>query len=103
MPPSYYTPLKHLQTHTAMGWRNPKPHSHLLRTCRKRDISQCFTGVISSEAVAVGWRSTRAPRMLRMLLQVADAVCFSFSAERHAGCPCVTASMDDIYFEHTIR
>uniref|UniRef100_A0A2K5P2U7 Acyl-CoA thioesterase 11 n=1 Tax=Cercocebus atys TaxID=9531 RepID=A0A2K5P2U7_CERAT len=25
------------------------------------------------------------------------------SAERHAGCPCVTASMDDIYFEHTIR
>uniref|UniRef100_A0A452VB71 Acyl-CoA thioesterase 11 n=1 Tax=Ursus maritimus TaxID=29073 RepID=A0A452VB71_URSMA len=23
-------------------------------------------------------------------------------AERHAGCPCVTASMDDIYFEHTI-
>ncbi|XP_058408486.1 acyl-coenzyme A thioesterase 11 isoform X1 [Diceros bicornis minor] len=24
------------------------------------------------------------------------------SAERHAGCPCVTASMDDIYFEHTI-
>ncbi|KAF7692325.1 acyl-coenzyme A thioesterase 11 [Silurus meridionalis] len=24
------------------------------------------------------------------------------SAERHAGCPCVTASMDDIHFEHTI-
>ncbi|KAM9844890.1 acyl-coenzyme A thioesterase 11-like isoform 1-T2 [Aulostomus maculatus] len=24
------------------------------------------------------------------------------SAERHAGCPCVTASMDDIYFEQTI-
>lgn len=24
-------------------------------------------------------------------------------AERHAGCPCVTASMDDIYFDHTIR
>ncbi|XP_055978274.1 acyl-coenzyme A thioesterase 11 [Sorex fumeus] len=24
------------------------------------------------------------------------------SAERHAVCPCVTASMDDIYFEHTI-
>ncbi|NWY02415.1 ACO11 thioesterase, partial [Nothoprocta ornata] len=24
------------------------------------------------------------------------------AAERHAGCPCVTASMDDIYFEHTI-
>uniref|UniRef100_A0A8B9CZB7 Acyl-coenzyme A thioesterase 11 n=1 Tax=Anser brachyrhynchus TaxID=132585 RepID=A0A8B9CZB7_9AVES len=35
-------------------------------------------------------------------LRVADAVCFSFPAERHAGCPCVTASMDDIYFEHTI-
>ncbi|XP_019386179.1 PREDICTED: acyl-coenzyme A thioesterase 11 [Crocodylus porosus] len=31
-----------------------------------------------------------------------DAVCFSFLAERHAGCPCVTASVDDIYFEHTI-
>ncbi|TMS10078.1 Acyl-coenzyme A thioesterase 11 [Larimichthys crocea] len=25
------------------------------------------------------------------------------SAERHAVCPCVTASMDDIHFEHTIR
>uniref|UniRef100_A0AAQ5Z4Z4 Acyl-coenzyme A thioesterase 11 n=1 Tax=Amphiprion ocellaris TaxID=80972 RepID=A0AAQ5Z4Z4_AMPOC len=25
------------------------------------------------------------------------------SAERHAGSPCVTASIDDIYFEHTIR
>uniref|UniRef100_A0A8C9XQ37 Acyl-CoA thioesterase 11 n=1 Tax=Sander lucioperca TaxID=283035 RepID=A0A8C9XQ37_SANLU len=24
------------------------------------------------------------------------------SAERHAGCPCVTASIDDIHFEHTI-
>lgn len=36
-------------------------------------------------------------------LRAADAVCFSFPAERHAGCPCVTASMDDIYFEHTIR
>ncbi|XP_073705043.1 acyl-coenzyme A thioesterase 11 [Garra rufa] len=24
------------------------------------------------------------------------------SAERHAGCPCVTASVDDIHFEHTI-
>ncbi|XP_061099426.1 acyl-coenzyme A thioesterase 11 [Conger conger] len=24
------------------------------------------------------------------------------SAERHAGCPCITASVDDIYFEHTI-
>lgn len=44
----------------------------------------------------LGWQ-------LRMLLQAADAVCCSFSAERHAGCPCVTASMDDIYFEHTIR
>ncbi|KAF7244374.1 Acyl-coenzyme A thioesterase 11 [Varanus komodoensis] len=27
---------------------------------------------------------------------------FAFSAERHAGCSCVTASVDDIYFEHTI-
>lgn len=24
------------------------------------------------------------------------------SAERHAGCPCITASVDDIHFEHTI-
>ncbi|XP_037314644.1 acyl-coenzyme A thioesterase 11-like isoform X1 [Pungitius pungitius] len=29
--------------------------------------------------------------------------CACLSAERHAGCPCVTASMDDIHFEHTIR
>uniref|UniRef100_A0A8D0FGL5 Acyl-coenzyme A thioesterase 11 n=1 Tax=Strix occidentalis caurina TaxID=311401 RepID=A0A8D0FGL5_STROC len=67
---------------------------------RERDTSQGFTGVISPEAV--GQRSACAPCMLSVLLQVADAVCFSFPAERHAGCPCVTASMDDIYFEHTI-
>uniref|UniRef100_A0A4W6E725 Acyl-CoA thioesterase 11 n=1 Tax=Lates calcarifer TaxID=8187 RepID=A0A4W6E725_LATCA len=29
-------------------------------------------------------------------------LCFIWAAERHAGSPCVTASMDDIHFEHTI-
>uniref|UniRef100_A0A8D0FHV9 Acyl-CoA thioesterase 11 n=1 Tax=Strix occidentalis caurina TaxID=311401 RepID=A0A8D0FHV9_STROC len=84
---------------------NHKPRSCPLQTrqaavSRERDTSQGFTGVISPEAV--GQRSACAPCMLSVLLQVADAVCFSFPAERHAGCPCVTASMDDIYFEHTI-
>ncbi|XP_064445149.1 acyl-coenzyme A thioesterase 11 isoform X2 [Mirounga angustirostris] len=36
----------------------------------------------------------------QLLKWVDTAACLS--AERHAGCPCVTASMDDIYFEHTI-
>lgn len=30
-------------------------------------------------------------------------VVVAHAAERHAGCSCVTASMDDIHFEHTIR
>ncbi|KFW64174.1 Acyl-coenzyme A thioesterase 11, partial [Pygoscelis adeliae] len=37
----------------------------------------------------------------QLLKWIDTAACLS--AERHAGCPCVTASMDDIYFEHTIR
>uniref|UniRef100_A0A8C6ZXZ6 Acyl-CoA thioesterase 11 n=1 Tax=Nothoprocta perdicaria TaxID=30464 RepID=A0A8C6ZXZ6_NOTPE len=36
----------------------------------------------------------------QLLKWMDTAACLS--AERHAGCPCVTASMDDIYFEHTI-
>lgn len=36
----------------------------------------------------------------QFLKWIDTAACLS--AERHAGCPCVTASMDDIYFEHTI-
>ncbi|XP_065698195.2 acyl-coenzyme A thioesterase 11 isoform X1 [Patagioenas fasciata] len=36
----------------------------------------------------------------QLLKWIDTAACLS--AERHAGCPCVTASMDDIYFERTI-
>ncbi|NXT78540.1 ACO11 thioesterase, partial [Zapornia atra] len=36
----------------------------------------------------------------QLLKWIDTAACLS--AERHAGCPCVTASMDDMYFEHTI-
>ncbi|CAH2311213.1 acyl-coenzyme A thioesterase 11 [Pelobates cultripes] len=36
----------------------------------------------------------------QLLKWIDTAACLS--AERHAGCACVTASMDDIYFEHTI-
>lgn len=72
-------------------------------TNRERDTSQGFMGATSPEAAALGQRSPHAPATLTVLLLVADAVCFSFPAERHAGCPCVTASMDDIYFERTIR
>ncbi|KAM3840092.1 acyl-coenzyme A thioesterase 11 [Vipera latastei] len=36
----------------------------------------------------------------QLLKWIDTAACLS--AERHAGCPCVTASVDDIYFEHTI-
>nr|XP_033772782.1 acyl-coenzyme A thioesterase 11 [Geotrypetes seraphini] len=36
----------------------------------------------------------------QLLKWIDTAACLA--AERHAGCPCVTASMDDIYFEHTI-
>ncbi|XP_044285803.1 acyl-coenzyme A thioesterase 11 isoform X3 [Varanus komodoensis] len=37
----------------------------------------------------------------QLLKWIDTAACLS--AERHAGCSCVTASVDDIYFEHTIR
>ncbi|XP_044285805.1 acyl-coenzyme A thioesterase 11 isoform X5 [Varanus komodoensis] len=36
----------------------------------------------------------------QLLKWIDTAACLS--AERHAGCSCVTASVDDIYFEHTI-
>ncbi|XP_029474711.1 acyl-coenzyme A thioesterase 11 isoform X2 [Rhinatrema bivittatum] len=36
----------------------------------------------------------------QLLKWIDTAACLA--AERHAGCPCVTASMDDMYFEHTI-
>ncbi|NXA31499.1 ACO11 thioesterase, partial [Eudromia elegans] len=36
----------------------------------------------------------------QLLKWMDTAACLS--AERHAGCPCVTASVDDIYFEHSI-
>uniref|UniRef100_A0A8C3AB94 Acyl-CoA thioesterase 11 n=1 Tax=Cyclopterus lumpus TaxID=8103 RepID=A0A8C3AB94_CYCLU len=36
----------------------------------------------------------------QLLKWIDSSACLS--AERHAGCPCVTASMDDIHFEHTI-
>ncbi|XP_019356799.1 PREDICTED: acyl-coenzyme A thioesterase 11 isoform X2 [Gavialis gangeticus] len=36
----------------------------------------------------------------QLLKWIDTAACLS--AERHAGCPCVTASVDDIYFEHMI-
>ncbi|KAG8132443.1 hypothetical protein E2320_010288, partial [Naja naja] len=36
----------------------------------------------------------------QLLKWIDTAACLS--SERHAGRPCVTASVDDIYFEHTI-
>lgn len=38
-----------------------------------------------------------------VLWLIMSRVVVAHAAERHAGCSCVTASMDDIHFEHTIR
>ncbi|XP_062835671.1 acyl-coenzyme A thioesterase 11 isoform X1 [Anolis carolinensis] len=60
------------------------------------------TEVQMSQMVQPGHANHRGELSIGQLLKWIDtAACLS--AERHAGCPCVTASVDDIYFEHTIR
>ncbi|XP_070602075.1 acyl-coenzyme A thioesterase 11 isoform X2 [Erythrolamprus reginae] len=59
------------------------------------------TEVQMSQMVQPGHTNHRGELGIGQLLKWIDtAACLS--AERHAGCPCVTASVDDIYFEHTI-
>ncbi|XP_067157395.1 acyl-coenzyme A thioesterase 11 isoform X2 [Apteryx mantelli] len=59
------------------------------------------TEVQMSQLVLPCHTSHRGELSVGQLLKWIDtAACLS--AEKHAGCPCVTASMDDIYFEHTI-
>ncbi|XP_069336109.1 acyl-coenzyme A thioesterase 11 [Eulemur rufifrons] len=64
------------------GYRNPTEvqMSQLVLPCHTNQHSELSVG--------------------QLLKWIDIAACLS--AERHAGCPCVTASMDDIYFEHTI-
>ncbi|XP_074859116.1 acyl-coenzyme A thioesterase 11 isoform X4 [Carettochelys insculpta] len=60
------------------------------------------TEVQMSQLVLPSHTNHRGELSIGQLLKWIDtAACLS--AERHAGCPCVTASVDDIYFEHTIR
>ncbi|XP_078249025.1 acyl-coenzyme A thioesterase 11 isoform X1 [Pogona vitticeps] len=60
------------------------------------------TEVQMTQLVQPGHTNYRGELSVGQLLKWIDtAACLS--AERHAGCPCVTASVDDIYFEHTIR
>uniref|UniRef100_A0A8D1TL27 Acyl-coenzyme A thioesterase 11 n=1 Tax=Sus scrofa TaxID=9823 RepID=A0A8D1TL27_PIG len=60
------------------------------------------TEVQMSQLVLPCHTNQRGELSVGQLLKWIDATA-CLSAERHAGCPCVTASMDDIYFEHTIR
>ncbi|KAB0359403.1 hypothetical protein FD754_003559, partial [Muntiacus muntjak] len=59
------------------------------------------TEVQMSQLVLPCHTNQRGELSVGQLLKWIDATA-CLSAERHAGCPCVTASMDDIYFEHTI-
>lgn len=60
------------------------------------------TEVQMSQVVLPCHTNQRGDLSIGQLLKWIDTTA-CLSAERHAGCPCVTASMDDIYFEHTIR
>uniref|UniRef100_A0A8D0H8K6 Acyl-coenzyme A thioesterase 11 n=1 Tax=Sphenodon punctatus TaxID=8508 RepID=A0A8D0H8K6_SPHPU len=66
-----------------------------------RDSYRNPTEVQMSQMVLPCHTNHRGELSIGQLLKWIDtAACLS--AERHAGCPCVTASVDDIYFEHTI-
>ncbi|KAK5918895.1 hypothetical protein CgunFtcFv8_022836 [Champsocephalus gunnari] len=59
------------------------------------------TEVKMSQIVMPGHSNHRQELSVGQLLKWIDSSA-CLSAERHAGCPCITASMDDIHFEHTI-
>ncbi|KAM6219458.1 acyl-coenzyme A thioesterase 11 [Rhynchocyon petersi] len=59
------------------------------------------TEVQMSQLVLPCHTNQRSELSIGQLLKWIDTTA-CLSAEKHAGCPCVTASMDDIYFEHTI-
>uniref|UniRef100_A0A6I8NEP9 Acyl-CoA thioesterase 11 n=1 Tax=Ornithorhynchus anatinus TaxID=9258 RepID=A0A6I8NEP9_ORNAN len=59
------------------------------------------TEVQMSQMVLPSHTNHRGELSVGQLLKWVDTTA-CLSAERHAGCPCVTASVDDIYFEHTI-
>ncbi|NP_001258312.1 acyl-coenzyme A thioesterase 11 [Rattus norvegicus] len=86
------------------------------RTSRK-SVSHPESGDASAMAEGEGYRNPTEVQMSQLVLPchtnhrgelsigqllkwIDTTACLS--AERHAGCPCVTASMDDIYFDHTI-
>ncbi|XP_068949610.1 acyl-coenzyme A thioesterase 11-like isoform X3 [Petaurus breviceps papuanus] len=60
------------------------------------------TEVQMSQLVLLCHTNHRGELSVGQLLKWID-ITACLSAEKHAGCPCVTASIDDIYFEHTIR
>ncbi|XP_072505658.1 acyl-coenzyme A thioesterase 11 isoform X3 [Notamacropus eugenii] len=60
------------------------------------------TEVQMSQLVLLCHTNHRGELSVGQLLKWID-ITACLSAERHAGCSCVTASVDDIYFEHTIR
>lgn len=84
------------------GW-TPQPaclvgkHGQLWLKCKKTAFvtSNCF---LPSECI----KSLSFPIILKVWCLLLDALICLNSAERHAGCSCITASVDDIHFEHTI-
>ncbi|XP_077189745.1 acyl-coenzyme A thioesterase 11 isoform X2 [Paroedura picta] len=103
------------------GWIWGTGSTKLMRTCIWSPAATASTAAAAVEAR--GWRAMEGHRNAtevqmsqlvlpahtnyhgelsigQLLKWIDTAACLS--AERHAGCPCVTASVDDIYFEHTI-
>uniref|UniRef100_H2ZVZ9 Acyl-CoA thioesterase 11 n=1 Tax=Latimeria chalumnae TaxID=7897 RepID=H2ZVZ9_LATCH len=72
-----------------------------LLTSEHPDDYQNPTEVKMSKLVLPCHANHRGELSIGQLLKWMDTTA-CLSAERHANCPCVTASMDDIHFEHTI-
>ncbi|KAM6948193.1 acyl-coenzyme A thioesterase 11-like [Aplochiton taeniatus] len=71
-----------------------------LRT-RREEEGRNPTEVKMSQIIMPCHSNHRQELSVGQLLKWMDSTA-CLSAERHAGCPCVTASMDDIHFQHTI-
>uniref|UniRef100_A0A674EE19 Acyl-CoA thioesterase 11a n=1 Tax=Salmo trutta TaxID=8032 RepID=A0A674EE19_SALTR len=65
------------------------------------EVFRNLTEVKKSQIVMPCHANHRQELSVGQLLKWMDSTA-CLSAERHAGCPCVTASVDDIHFEHTI-
>uniref|UniRef100_A0A8C8CPR2 Acyl-coenzyme A thioesterase 11 n=1 Tax=Oncorhynchus tshawytscha TaxID=74940 RepID=A0A8C8CPR2_ONCTS len=78
---------------------NVRPQDELAE--EGEEVFRNLTEVKKSQIVMPCHANHRQELSVGQLLKWMDSTA-CLSAERHAGCPCVTASVDDIHFEHTI-